>query len=70
MYTDLYFELKSISKDLYFYLLSKKRNSRSKNPFTEPVLVYNNIENGFGVLGSSSTDVKYFKTANQYTGLK
>lgn len=53
------FVLKSISKELYLYLLSKQKNANiAKNPFAEPVTVYNNIENGFGILGSSTFSIK------------
>lgn len=47
--------LKSISEDLYKYNSSiNKYNQTTDNPFGEPVQVYSNIENGFGVFGGYS----------------
>lgn len=55
------FHLKSISKDLYLYLMSKQKSGYTKNnPFAEPVTVYNNITNGFGILGASTVSIKEF----------
>ena len=47
--------LKSMSKDLYKYKLSYSKYQSSQGPFAEPVQVYSNIENGFGIFGGSST---------------
>ncbi len=51
--TVFYFiELNSLSKDMYNYYRSYSQYEDTKdNPFAEPVKVYNNIENGFGIFG-------------------
>jgi len=47
--------LNSLSEDLYNYYLSyTKYQEVNDNPFAEPVKVYNNIENGFGIFGGAS----------------
>ncbi|WP_019539187.1 DUF4249 domain-containing protein [Proteiniphilum acetatigenes] len=50
-------EIGEISKDMYQYLISgnKALNAEDYGPFTEPVQVYSNIENGVGILGAYST---------------
>ena len=50
-----YIALHNLSEDLYNYYLSYSKYQETKdNPFSEPVKVYNNIENGFGIFGGSS----------------
>lgn len=50
-----FIELHSLSKDLYNYYLSyTKYQETGGDPFVEPVSVYNNIENGFGIFGGAS----------------
>lgn len=55
-------ELQSISRDLYLYLRSSSAHRvKEGNFFSEPVLVYSNVENGLGILGgsfASSRDLK------------
>jgi hypothetical protein len=47
-------ELQSISRDLYMFLLSYEAHSTTEGAFfTEPVMVYSNVENGLGVFGTS-----------------
>jgi len=42
--------VKSVSKEMYEYLTSiEEKNLRVGDPFSEPVQVYNNIENGIGI---------------------
>ncbi len=53
------FVLNSVSEDFYRY--DKTRSlyfdtGGSNNPFSEPVLIYTNITNGFGVFGGFSND--------------
>lgn len=49
-------ELNHISTGYYTYLTtSNLQNTNGDNPFSEPVIIYNNIENGFGILGAVST---------------
>ncbi len=48
-------ELITLSKDLYNYYRSYAQYGETKdNPFAEPVKVYNNIENGYGIFGGYS----------------
>ncbi|WP_421873166.1 DUF4249 family protein [Marinoscillum sp.] len=44
----------------YFKSLENQVNSR-ENPFSEPILVYNNIENGLGIFASHSSNVDSFR---------
>lgn len=50
-------EIGEISKDMYQYLISgnKALNAEDYGPFTEPVMIHTNIENGVGILGAYST---------------
>ena len=46
-------ELSHITRDYFLYLKSLDLQYKTKNnPFAENVKVYNNIENGFGILGA------------------
>lgn len=50
------FTLHSISESLYLYQLSVIRYSRAHDdPFSEPVILYTNVKNGFGVFSISSS---------------
>ena len=56
-------ELQSISKDYYLYLKSRYESESTSGfagLFSEPVQVYNNVNNGLGILGSSSSSVLIF----------
>ncbi|MBI5540272.1 MAG: DUF4249 domain-containing protein [Bacteroidia bacterium] len=47
--------LYSISKDYYLYAKTVESQTNSGNsPFSEPVMVYNNIENGYGIFAGAS----------------
>ena len=49
-------ELQSITKDMYYYLKSiDQQEIMYQFPFSEPIPVYSNVENGIGVLGSYSS---------------
>ncbi|MDD2612568.1 MAG: DUF4249 family protein [Bacteroidales bacterium] len=49
-------EIGEISKDLYQYVISGNKMLNSKDtPFSEPVLIHTNIENGIGILGAYNT---------------
>lgn len=51
----IYLSFGSMSKELYEYEISRTlQNNSSNNPFSQPVQVNNNIENGFGVFGGVS----------------
>ncbi|HOZ30246.1 MAG TPA: DUF4249 domain-containing protein [Bacteroidales bacterium] len=55
----VYIDLFSISQEYYKYLVSfSKHQDASGDPFSEPVIVFTNIVEGIGILGSSavSTD--------------
>ncbi len=48
-YEHLKIEISSITKDNYNFFISKEQSGESgENPFSEPVIVINNIENGYG----------------------
>jgi len=49
-------ELRSISKEVYLYNSSYNNQRWSRDdPFSEPIFVYSNIENGFGIFGAYHT---------------
>jgi hypothetical protein len=55
--------LKSLEEDYYQYEKSKHlyyENGDGDDPFTEPVLIYSNVENGLGVFGGFSSDTTSF----------
>lgn len=53
--------LNSISKEYYLYLITRSaQDETGGNPFAEPVQVFNNINNGCGIWGAYSSDVKSF----------
>jgi len=53
--TNVIIRLWSISRDMYMYLSTyQAQDNASNNPFTEPVMVYNNIENGYGIFAGYS----------------
>jgi len=52
--------LMHVDEHYYKYAYSAyKQQSIGNSPFSEPVIVYNNIENGYGILGSAAISVKY-----------
>ncbi|MFM2048691.1 MAG: hypothetical protein RI955_1239 [Bacteroidota bacterium] len=52
---NLVFNAATISNELYNYLKSRNENlDNSGNPFSEPVLVLSNVNNGYGVLGGKA----------------
>ena len=60
-------EIGEISKDMYKYVISgNKAENEKDDPFTEPVQVHSNVENGIGILGSYTTYrfVSRFHTKN------
>jgi len=66
--TNMIIYLNSISEDYYKYSISYLRHQEAKeNPFAEPVQVYNNISNGYGIFAgfsSSSDTLKLFGYSN------
>ena len=54
-YGYIYLVLHRVSEAYYkYYLSSNMQKQLGGNPFSEPVQIYNNIENGFGLFGSES----------------
>ncbi len=56
--------LHSVSEDFYKYDKSRSlyfETGGSDNPFSEPVIIYSNIVNGFGVFGGYSSDTVSFQ---------
>lgn len=53
-------ELWRVSADLYEHERTKAISHTSDNPFSEPVQVYSNIENGYGIVGSAAVQRKLF----------
>jgi len=52
---NLNIELFSISKDIYMYLLTfQAQQETEESPFAEPVMVYNNIKDGYGIFAGFS----------------
>ncbi len=50
-------QFSTLSEDYFLYLTSFNKYMEAKdNPLAEPVSVYNNIENGYGILGGYSRD--------------
>lgn len=50
-----YISLYSISKDFYLYAItSQAQTSNNGSPFSEPILVFNNIKNGYGIFAGAS----------------
>jgi hypothetical protein len=55
----------SISESYYQYFKTKSmQHFADGDPFSDPVMVYTNIENGMGIFGSSSISSKYIMTSN------
>lgn len=59
---NLFFELRRISKNNFLYRKTYTRYvSGANNGFGEPVLVWTNVENGFGILSSFTRDFYAYK---------
>jgi hypothetical protein len=54
--------LKSITKDYYTYLRSVNlyQETYNSDPFMEPVVIHNNIKNGYGIFGAYDSDSSGF----------
>ncbi|MFC2086499.1 DUF4249 domain-containing protein [Bacteroidota bacterium] len=51
----LHFNIHCITKDFYLYAVTHNAHMNAQdNPFTEPVQVYTNIENGYGIFAGHS----------------
>lgn len=54
--------IQSISKDMYLFLKTKEASANNVgNIFSEPVLIYNNIQNGIGILAGYTNTEKEIK---------
>jgi hypothetical protein len=65
------FFFKSINHDYYTYLKSLNmyyETGGSEDPFAEPVVIFSNIENGYGIFGSYSTDTVSARIAIERNG--
>lgn len=61
-FTHFTIQLQSISKDLYYYLISYSSYKMTDgNFFSEPVLVYSNVENGLGIFGAFNSAKRSIK---------
>jgi hypothetical protein len=50
------FSLHHVSASFYQYSLSARRyDDAEDNPFAEPVILYSNVKNGYGVFSMGST---------------
>ena len=67
------FCLQHVSREYFFYSVSFFKYHEAggaSDPFSEPVVIYSNVKNGYGVFGSYSQDTVNFKiVANSY-GMK
>jgi hypothetical protein len=60
---EIYMILSTVSEAYYKYHQSSiTQRTRGDNPFSEPVMVYNNIENGLGIFAGSSRSVYKIKS--------
>ena len=58
-------EVAQLSRDAYLYFDSKRKQVSSEdNPFAEAVVVYNNIKNGYGIVGGVADSVAVIKRIN------
>jgi len=55
-----YIELWRISEDLYNHQRTKAIAWTSENPFSEPVQIHSNIENGYGIVGTAAVSREQF----------
>jgi hypothetical protein len=56
-----YLHFKTLSKDLYKYIVTTQlQENSSGDPFAQPVHVYNNIINGFGIFGGYNEKIVKF----------
>lgn len=55
-----YVELWRITADLYEHERTKSAAFLSENPFAEPVQIYSNVANGYGIVGGAAIDREQF----------
>jgi hypothetical protein len=57
--TNIIVEFSTLSRDYYLFRQSlKKFNESQNNPFSEPIKVYSNIENGYGIFAGGTTTTR------------
>ena len=67
--TVVYIDFYAISQDYYKYLRSEKKYQNSSgDPFSEPVMVFTNVENGLGILGSAHAHTDSIIITGRYGG--
>ncbi|MBN2519789.1 MAG: DUF4249 domain-containing protein [Bacteroidales bacterium] len=54
---EYYFSIISIGEDYYKYIISKQKADQSNGPFSHPVQVLCNIENGYGILAGCAESI-------------
>lgn len=60
--TEIFVNVQHITKDLYQYLNTiQSRRYYEDNPIVEPIMIYTNVKNGAGIVGSLNTTIKGFK---------
>lgn len=65
---NVYFQLASVSKSYYLYFKTLGQYQQSSgNPFSEPVMVYNNITNGLGVFAACAPSRQAIRFTNSNT---
>jgi len=63
------FSLQSIDRDYFLYLKTKglyDETDGGSDPFMEPVVVYNNVENGYGIFGAFQQDTTSTRVIIEY----
>jgi hypothetical protein len=62
---DYYLELTSLTREGFLYRKSINEYDNSRNdPFSEPVIIYSNVNNGFGIFSGFSSNL--FKVSNPF----
>lgn len=57
-----YIYFRTVSEDYYLFHSTKNlQDYATGDPFAQPVTVYNNVDNGFGIFAGYSQDVREFK---------
>jgi hypothetical protein len=65
------FYLKSITEDYFTYIKTANlfwESGGGEDPFAEPVVIYSNIENGYGIFGGYASDTAVLNITFNYEG--
>jgi hypothetical protein len=58
---EVWIDLQQVDKSYYLYAVSEQKYQQTRNnPFTEPVQVYSNVKNGFGLFSAYNGTRKEF----------